>query len=105
MEIPQRRKRLDKELQMCKGTNKELNRKRVEHQIWLAIEQEHGARRELEMVLKWREQWANERGPEIEREIKRQGNELQQENEKFKLAVSAAVEKWIENEGWSKLNM
>lgn len=52
-------------------------------------------RKELENVIKQREQWTQVIKPKIEREIKQNEEELQGENEKFQMAVCDVMDKWI----------
>ena len=64
--------------------------------------------KELGELVESREQWTKERKPKIVREKKQKEEELQKENEKFKMAVSTVMDKWIEHaqdEGWLKLKV
>ena len=52
-------------------------------------------RKEVENVIKQREQWTKEIKPKIEKEIKQKEEELQGENEKFHMAVCDVMDKWM----------
>ena len=59
--------------------------------------------KELEELVKSREQWTKERKPKIERDLKQKEEELQKENEKFEMVVLTVMDKWIQHahdEGW-----
>ena len=59
-------------------------------------------KKELEELVESREQWTKERILKIEKEIKQKEEELQKENEKFEMAISTVMDKWIQhaqNEG------
>ena len=66
-----------------------------EHLLKLFHKEEQEMRKELENVIKQREQWTKEIKPKIEREIKQNEEELQRENEKFQMAVCDVMDKWI----------
>ena len=57
--------------------------------------EEQEMRKELENVIKQREQWTKEIKPKIEKEIKQKEEEVQRENEKFQMAVCDVMDKWI----------
>ena len=64
--------------------------------------------KELEELVKSREQWTKERKPKIEKEIKQKEEELQKENEKLELVVLTVMDKWMQHaqgEGWLKLKV
>ena len=66
-----------------------------EHLLKLFYKEEQEMRKELENVIKQREQWTKEIKPKIEKEIKQKKEELQGENEKFQMAICDVMDKWI----------
>ena len=59
----------------------------------------------MEKEAEEREKWTKEQKPKIEQEIKQKKEELEKENEKFQMAVSAVMDEWIHSEGWFKLKI
>ena len=53
-------------------------------------------RNELKELTEKREQWETERKPLIEKQIQEKEEELKKETEKFEIAVSSVIDKWIE---------
>ena len=66
-----------------------------EYLLKVFYKEEQEMRKELENVIKQREQWTQVIKPKIEREIKQNEEELQGENEKFQMAVCDVMDKWI----------
>lgn len=54
---------------------------------------------ELEKVIEKRKQREKEPKPEIEKTIEQKKEELQKEKEKFQMAVSTVMDRWVQNEG------
>ena len=52
-------------------------------------------RKELDNVKKQREQWTREIKPKIEKDMEQRQEKLQEECEKFQMAVSDVMDKWI----------
>ena len=52
-------------------------------------------RKELDNVKKQREQWTREIKPKIEKDMEQRQEKLQEEYEKFQMAVSDVMDKWI----------
>ena len=71
-----------------------FNAKRDEKLLTLFSTEEPG--NELKQLTKKREQWKTERKPLIEKQIKEKVEELKKETEKFEMAVSSVIDKWIE---------
>lgn len=72
-----------------------VSRNSYEHLLKVFYKEEQEMRKELENVIKQREQWTQVIKPKIEREIKQNEEELQGENEKFQMAVCDVMDKWI----------
>ena len=66
-----------------------------EHLLKVFYKEEQEMRKELENVIKQREQWTQVIKPKIEKEIKQKEEEVQGENEKFQMAVCDVMDKWI----------
>ena len=62
----------------------------------LFSKEEPAMRNELKQLTEKREQWKTERKPLIEKQIKEKVEELKKETEKFEMAVSRVIDKWIE---------
>ena len=67
-----------------------------EQLLSLFHKEEPEMKKELKELVEKREQWTKKRIPVIE-EIKQKEKELKEENEKFKVAVSDGIDKWIEH--------
>ena len=73
-----------------------FNTEEYEQISTLFSKEEPGVRNELKQLEEKREQWKTERKPLIERQIKEKVEELKKETEKFEMAVSSVIDKWIE---------
>ena len=67
-----------------------------EQLLTLFSKEEPAMRNELKELKEKREQWKTERKPLIEKQIKEKEEELKKETEKFEMAVSSGIDKWIE---------
>lgn len=67
-----------------------------EQLLSLFYKEEPEMKKELKELAEKREQWTKKRIPVIE-EIKQKEKELKEENEKFEVAVSDVIDKWIEH--------
>ena len=63
------------------------------------IEMESNAKKELETVVRRREQRENEEKPKMNEDIKLKEDELQKEREKLQLELSTTLNKWTHEEG------
>jgi len=77
------------------GLTLSVARNSNEHLLKVFYKEEQEMRKELENVIKQREQWTKEIKPKIEKEIKQKEEELQEDNEKFQMAVCDVMDKWI----------
>ena len=85
------------------GTLKET-KEMVQSDVWRELRREcmmellylgSFERKELDNVKKQREQWTREIKPKIEKDMKQRQEKLQEEYEKFQMAVSDVMDKWI----------
>ena len=67
-----------------------------EQLLSLFYKEEPEMKKELKELVEKREQWTKKRIPVIE-EIKQKEEQLKKEKEKFKVAVSGVIDKWIEH--------
>ena len=73
------------------------------------INHNNASRMENELVeMEWLRQWKGRRmqteEEELRKEIKKKKGELQKEIENITTAVSAVIDRWIHNQGWSRRN-
>ena len=72
------------------------NTKKDKRLLTLFSKEEPAMRNELKQLTEKREQWKTERKPLIEKQIKEKAEELKKETEKFEMAVSSVIDKWME---------
>ena len=73
-----------------------FNTEKDEQLLTLFSKEEPAMRNELKQLTEKREQWKTERKPLIEKQIKEKAEELKKETEKFEMAVSSVIDKWME---------
>ena len=83
---------ISRQLQMMGRFNTEKD----EQLLTLFSKEEPAMRNELKELKGKREQWETERKPLIEKQIKEKVEELKKETDKFEMAVSSVIDKWIE---------
>ena len=86
---------LEREDEICMDLTPGFNAK-DEPLFTLFFKEEPAMRNELKQLTEKREQWKTERKPLIEKQIKEKVEELKKETEKFEMAVSSVIDKWIE---------
>ena len=86
----------DAELRMAWWSRERFIPDANEQLLSLFYKEEPEMKKELKELVEKREQWTKKRIPVIE-EIKQKEKELKEENEKFKVAVSDVIDKWIEH--------
>ena len=86
---------LEREDKICMDLTPGFNAK-DEPLFTLFSKEEPAMRNELKQLMEKREQWKTERKPLIEKQIKEKVEELKKETEKFEMAVSSVIDKWIE---------
>ena len=87
---------LEREDEICMDLTPGFNAKKDEPLFTLFSKEEPAMRNELKQLTEKREQWKTERKPLIEKQIKEKVEELKKETEKFEMAVSSVIDKWIE---------
>ena len=87
---------LQQEDEMCMELMPRFNTKKDEQLLTLFSKEEPAMRNELKQLTEKREQWKTERKPLIEKQIKEKAEELKKETEKFEMAVSSVIDKWME---------
>ena len=87
---------LEREDEICMDLTPGFNAKKDEPLFTLFSKEEPAMRNELKQLTEKREQWKTERKPLIEKQIKEKAEELKKETEKFEMAVSSVIDKWIE---------
>ena len=78
------------------GLMTRFNTLKDEQLLTLFFKEEPAMRNELKQLTEKREQWKTERKPLIEKQIKEKVEELKKETEKFEMAVSSVIDKWME---------
>ena len=81
---------------VCMALMQHFNTLKDEQVLTLFSKEEPAMRNELKQLTEKREQWKTERKPLIEKPIKEKVEELKKETEKFEMAVSSVIDKWIE---------
>ena len=87
---------MEQEDQVCMALIRHFNTLKDELVLTLFSKEEPAMRNELKQLTEKREQWKTERKPLIEKQIKEKVEELKKETEKFEMAVSRVIDKWIE---------
>ena len=87
---------MELEDEVCMYLMQHLNTLKDEQVLTLFSKEEPAMRNELKQLTEKREQWKTERKPLIEKSIKEKEEELKKETEKFEMAVSSVIDKWIE---------
>ena len=87
---------MEREDELCMALMRHFNTLKDEQVLTLFSKEEPAMRNELKQLTEKREQWETERKPLIEKQIKEKVEELKKETEKFEMAVSRVIDKWIE---------
>ena len=87
---------LEREDEICMDLMTRFNTLKDEQLLTLFSKEEPAMRNELKQLTEKREQWKTERKPLIEKQLKEKKEELKKETEKFEMAVSRVIDKWIE---------
>ena len=87
---------LEREDEICMDLMTRFNTLKDEQLLTLFSKEEPAMRNELKQLTEKREQWKTERKPLIEKQIKEKAEELKKETEKFEMAVSSVIDKWME---------
>ena len=87
---------MEREYELCMALMRHLNTLKDKQVLTLFSKEEPAMRNELKQLTEKREQWKTERKPLIEKQIKEKVEELKKETEKFEMAVSSVIDKWIE---------
>ena len=87
---------MEREDELCMALMRHFNTLKDEQVLTLFSKEEPAMRNELKQLTEKREQWKTERKPLIEKQLKEKIEELKKETEKFEMAVSRVIDKWIE---------